>query len=119
MPFFGRNNKTPLGIYIHVPFCRSKCQYCDFYSLTSKKDCDFDGYLSVFCMGADATGVSIRNLHYNVENTILTAGFPLGVSNHFEGAAVEITAHRGTVILICDRCNPFPNPLNIQKEESP
>ena len=23
----------PLGIYIHVPFCRSKCEYCDFYSL--------------------------------------------------------------------------------------
>ncbi len=22
------------GIYIHVPFCRSKCPYCDFYSLT-------------------------------------------------------------------------------------
>ena len=24
----------PIGIYIHVPFCRSKCGYCDFYSLT-------------------------------------------------------------------------------------
>ena len=23
----------PIGIYIHVPFCRSKCPYCDFYSL--------------------------------------------------------------------------------------
>ncbi len=23
----------PLGIYIHIPFCRSKCDYCDFYSL--------------------------------------------------------------------------------------
>ena len=23
-----------LGIYIHVPFCRSKCEYCDFYSLS-------------------------------------------------------------------------------------
>ncbi len=22
-----------LGIYIHVPFCKSKCQYCDFYSI--------------------------------------------------------------------------------------
>ena len=22
------------GIYIHIPFCRSKCPYCDFYSLT-------------------------------------------------------------------------------------
>ena len=21
-----------LGIYIHIPFCRSKCDYCDFYS---------------------------------------------------------------------------------------
>ena len=23
----------PLGIYVHIPFCRSKCEYCDFYSL--------------------------------------------------------------------------------------
>ena len=22
-----------LGLYIHIPFCRSKCEYCDFYSL--------------------------------------------------------------------------------------
>ena len=21
-----------LGIYIHIPFCASKCGYCDFYS---------------------------------------------------------------------------------------
>ena len=25
--------QKPLGIYIHIPFCRSKCEYCDFYSL--------------------------------------------------------------------------------------
>ena len=28
------NPKNP-GLYIHIPFCLSKCQYCDFYSLTS------------------------------------------------------------------------------------
>ncbi len=28
----------PLGIYIHIPFCRSKCDYCDFYSLSGKED---------------------------------------------------------------------------------
>ena len=22
-----------LGVYIHIPFCASKCAYCDFYSL--------------------------------------------------------------------------------------
>lgn len=26
------NNTKPLGIYIHVPFCASKCGYCGFYS---------------------------------------------------------------------------------------
>ena len=24
-----------LGIYIHIPFCASKCSYCDFYSLAN------------------------------------------------------------------------------------
>lgn len=28
----------PLGIYIHIPFCRSKCDYCDFYSLAGKEE---------------------------------------------------------------------------------
>lgn len=27
----------PLEIYIHIPFCVSKCQYCDFYSYVSDR----------------------------------------------------------------------------------
>ncbi|MBQ4156175.1 MAG: coproporphyrinogen III oxidase family protein, partial [Clostridia bacterium] len=22
-----------LGLYIHIPFCANKCEYCDFYSI--------------------------------------------------------------------------------------
>lgn len=28
---------SPLGLYIHIPFCRSKCAYCDFYSLSGRE----------------------------------------------------------------------------------
>lgn len=31
------------GLYIHIPFCRSKCAYCDFYS--SPRRADTDGYI--------------------------------------------------------------------------
>lgn len=32
-----------LGLYLHIPFCRSKCDYCDFYSLAGQDDL-MDGY---------------------------------------------------------------------------
>ena len=30
--------RDKVGIYIHIPFCRSKCDYCDFYSLAGRED---------------------------------------------------------------------------------
>ena len=29
---------TSLGLYIHIPFCASKCDYCDFYSLPRQEE---------------------------------------------------------------------------------
>ena len=49
MPFFTRKNKKPLGIYVHVPFCRSKCQYCDFYSVTDRDPKLMDQYRLAIC----------------------------------------------------------------------
>ena len=38
----------PLGLYIHIPFCKSKCIYCDFYSLPRAED-RMDRYVSALC----------------------------------------------------------------------
>lgn len=34
-----------IGIYIHIPFCESKCNYCDFNSFAKKDDC-IDNYIN-------------------------------------------------------------------------
>ena len=40
------NKKKSLGIYVHIPFCRSKCEYCDFYSIPGARSRDLmDRYL--------------------------------------------------------------------------
>ena len=37
--------KEKNGLYIHIPFCKSKCVYCGFYSTVNQKD--MDKYLTV------------------------------------------------------------------------
>lgn len=66
------------------------------------------GILSVFCMGSDARGVTLQGLKYNVSDIVLTAGFPLGVSNHFTGEEAKITVADGSLLVIYDRENGFP-----------
>ena len=29
-------NMKELGIYVHIPFCKRKCAYCDFISFSGK-----------------------------------------------------------------------------------
>lgn len=40
--------KKPLGLYIHIPFCKQKCTYCDFYSLPGSES-QMDGYVDALC----------------------------------------------------------------------
>ncbi len=39
----------PIGLYIHVPFCLSKCPYCDFYSLANPSADQLDAYTARVC----------------------------------------------------------------------
>lgn len=38
----------PLGLYLHIPFCRQKCVYCDFYSLSHREQ-RMDEYTDALC----------------------------------------------------------------------
>ena len=40
-----RQGKPALGLYIHIPFCKAKCAYCDFYSLAHSEE-KMDAYMA-------------------------------------------------------------------------
>ena len=65
----------------------------------------FTDHLSIFCLGKDAQGVSIRGAKYEMENAVLSAGFPLGISNQFVQKKVTVEVADGTLLLIWRRRN--------------
>ena len=57
------------------------------------------GILSVFCLGADARDVSIQGGQYPLHHAVLTAEFPLGVSNHFVGRPITVSVRDGSLLI--------------------
>ena len=90
MALFSRKNKKPLGIYIHVPFCRSKCQYCDFYSVTTKESKLLEDYRKAICEHIREAGGQAPD--YLVDTIYFGGGTP----SYFgpDGMAAILTAIR-------------------------
>ena len=90
MAIFGRKTKKPLGIYVHVPFCRSKCEYCDFYSVTNKDDRLMDAYLKAICQHIKESGKLAPG--YRVDTVYFGGGTPSFFGA--DGMATILTAIR-------------------------
>lgn len=54
--------------------------------------------LSVFCWGQPAQGVTLEGLKYPLQEAVMTAQMPLGVSNEFLGGPARITVRQGTLV---------------------
>lgn len=63
----------PLGLYIHIPFCRCKCAYCDFYSLPGQ-DSRMDAYLDAIT--AHLKEVAPRAAAHEVDTVYFGGGTP-------------------------------------------
>ena len=54
-------------------------------------------------------GVTIEGAQYGLTEGTLSAGFPLGVSNHFTGQETKVSVKNGSLLLLWDRKNGLPN----------
>lgn len=67
---------TPLGIYIHIPFCLSKCAYCDFYSRGGSKN-EYSEYTDALC--AHISEAQMRASDYEVDTIYFGGGTPTAI----------------------------------------
>ena len=63
-----------LGLYLHIPFCRSKCIYCDFCSLPGCSDVQIDEYCAALSAQLRAAAPFCAN--HQVDTVYFGGGTP-------------------------------------------
>ncbi|MBQ8821663.1 MAG: thiamine diphosphokinase [Lachnospiraceae bacterium] len=61
---------------------------------------NLEGYMSLFSLGKEARGVTIRGMKYELENMVLTNDFPVGISNEFIGKEAMVKVEDGELLMI-------------------
>ena len=65
--------KRPLGLYLHIPFCKRKCLYCDFLSAPAT-DSVIAAYVDGLCLQLEAEAPNYRE--YSVRTIFFGGGTP-------------------------------------------
>ena len=105
----GRSDHTFANISLLLKIAEDGCHgrmisEKEIYTVVRNKEIKLSGeygkYISVFALGGEARGVSLKGLDYEIENVILTPDFPLGVSNKFTSREAEISVNNGALLII-------------------
>ena len=96
-----------LGLYLHIPFCRSKCLYCDFCSFPHAKEERMSEYAAALCRDLQKHANACRG--YTVDTVFFGGGTPTTLPAHLiEGLMGEIYKHYNVskTAEITAECNP-------------
>jgi oxygen-independent coproporphyrinogen-3 oxidase len=105
---FINNEKAPrkLGLYIHIPFCKTKCLYCDFCSFVSREEDEREQYVDALIGEIEARGTR----EYLVDTVYFGGGTPSLLSVEQIGRILSAVREN---FAVCDdvevslECNPM------------
>ncbi|MCF7796684.1 MAG: radical SAM family heme chaperone HemW [Lentisphaeria bacterium] len=67
--------KRPLSLYFHIPFCKVKCVYCDFYSIP-KREATIPGFVSAILAEFDQKCESLDLSNHFLDTIFIGGGTP-------------------------------------------
>lgn len=97
----------PLGLYLHIPFCKSKCLYCDFCSFPTPKEDVMAAYIRALCRDLEKRGTECRG--YTVDTVYVGGGTPTVLSADLLGKIMNTVTrvyHLSAEAEITAECNP-------------
>ena len=59
-----------VSLYVHIPFCKAKCSYCDFYSI------DYDAQLVENCVDVISSQIQSNRIKFNYKTVYFGGGTP-------------------------------------------
>lgn len=96
-----------LGLYLHIPFCKSKCLYCDFCSFPRSREADMEAYVNMLCRDLERSSEACRS--DCVDTVYLGGGTPTVLPARLLERIMEtVTAHYHVAgdAEITAECNP-------------
>ncbi|MBP8715043.1 MAG: hypothetical protein KBH85_06585, partial [Lachnospiraceae bacterium] len=72
------DNKKPLALYLHIPFCKRKCAYCDFLSFPATKEAQWR-YCNYLCREIEQAAVCYAD-EYRISTIFIGGGTPSFIS---------------------------------------
>ncbi len=105
---FINNEKAPrnLGLYIHIPFCRTKCLYCDFCSFVSRNENEREEYIGALLREIEARATK----EYVVDTIYFGGGTPSLLSVDQVGRILSVVRENFVVsddVEVTLECNPM------------
>ena len=75
----GFDSSRPVSLYIHIPFCKMKCDYCAFYSRSPKEE-EIERYMNLLLLELEAVK---KEINVPFETVFIGGGNPglLGFDN--------------------------------------
>lgn len=67
-----KHYQTVAGIYVHIPFCRSRCAYCDFFSTV--REAETAAYVEALCCEIEQRRHELQHAH--VQTIYIGGGTP-------------------------------------------
>ena len=88
-----------LGLYVHIPYCAKKCNYCDFKSYAGQLD-STPAYFSM--LQQELTDKAQQAKAYQVDSIFIGGGTPSLVDAHYIAQVLEIIQNNYVVTEDCE-----------------